>query len=353
MKTKVLILVIAFIAISYLNYGQSTTASNTLSGTLPTSPAQYIGSSNYADVIFKSNGIERMRILSTGNVGIGNSTINSKLHIGNGSNGLNIQLRDYGFLGITGSAQQVIIGYNVKSTAAGDNTPIVANTSSTGYTAIKLNGGNGGMTFYTNSGNVNAGDFVSGSLAKMIIDGSGNVGIGTTTPAQKLEVNGAIKIGTTTTASPGTIKWDGTNFMGYNGTSWLNFGSSVWTINGNNIYNSNTGNVGIGTTNPGTYKLAVVGSIHAYEVVVETSWSDFVFEQNYKLRTLAEVEKYINEHKHLPDVPSASDVEKNGVNLGKTDAILLQKIEELTLYMIELKKENENLRQRIASIENK
>ncbi|RLD56679.1 MAG: hypothetical protein DRJ01_14915, partial [Bacteroidetes bacterium] len=103
----------------------------------------------------------------------------------------------------------------------------------------------------------------------------------------------------------------------------------------------NTGNVGIGTTNPGTYKLAVNGKIKAHEVNISlTGWSDFVFQEGYELKKLNEVEKYICKNKHLPDIPSKSEVLKNGVNVGEMNKVLLQKIEELTLYVIDLKKEN-------------
>ena len=102
--------------------------------------------------------------------------------------------------------------------------------------------------------------------------------------------------------------------------------------------------VGIGTTNPGNYKLAVNGHVKAKQIEVNSSgWSDFVFEDGYVLKDLEEVEAYIDKNNHLPDVPSEKEVMENGINLGKMDAILLQKIEELTLYMIELKKDNEAL----------
>ena len=114
------------------------------------------------------------------------------------------------------------------------------------------------------------------------------------------------------------------------------------------------GNIGIGTTTPSPdYKLSVLGKIRATEIVVETGWSDFVFDDNYSLKTLSEVEKFIKENKHLPDVPSASEVEKNGVSLGKSDSILLQKIEELTLYIIEQNKKIENLQKKVEVLENK
>ena len=111
---------------------------------------------------------------------------------------------------------------------------------------------------------------------------------------------------------------------------------------------NNTGNVGIGTSNP-TEKLSVNGNIKCKQVEVSlTGWSDFVFNEDYKLMPLEELDQYLKEHKHLPDVPSAEEVISNGNNLGEMDAILLQKIEELTLYVIELKKENEQLKQIIS-----
>ena len=99
------------------------------------------------------------------------------------------------------------------------------------------------------------------------------------------------------------------------------------------------GNVRIGTTNPGAWKLSVNGKIRAKEIKVETGWSDFVFENNYRLPTLKEVEKHIKEKGHLKDIPSAREVEESGIFLGEMDSKLLQKIEELTLYTIQQQKE--------------
>lgn len=101
------------------------------------------------------------------------------------------------------------------------------------------------------------------------------------------------------------------------------------------------GNVGIGVTNPKN-KFEVNGIIRAKEVKIEaTGWADFVFAENYKLPTLAEVEKHIKEHKHLPNIPSEAEVTENGISVGEMQAKLLQKIEELTLYVIEQNKKIE------------
>ena len=101
-----------------------------------------------------------------------------------------------------------------------------------------------------------------------------------------------------------------------------------------------------------TYKLAVSGGILTEKVRVATNgtpfWADFVFDSTFKLKSLKEVEDFIKENKHLPDVPSTSDVTKNGIDLAETQAILLQKIEELTLYVIQQQKDINKLKKRIA-----
>lgn len=91
------------------------------------------------------------------------------------------------------------------------------------------------------------------------------------------------------------------------------------------------------------------GKIGCKELVVvdPTKWADFVFEKNYKLLPLAEVEKYINENKHLPSVPSEKEVKENGINTAEMDAILLQKIEELTLYIMQQQKDIDALKKEI------
>ncbi len=114
-----------------------------------------------------------------------------------------------------------------------------------------------------------------------------------------------------------------------------------------------TANVGIGVENP-QEKLVVDGTICAKEMRVSLSgapcWSDHVFGQNYNLRTIDEVEQFIKNNKHLPDIPSVNEVEANGIELGVMQAKLLKKIEELTLYVIELKKDNEQLKKEVKQI---
>ncbi|SEL95753.1 hypothetical protein [Parapedobacter koreensis] len=112
-----------------------------------------------------------------------------------------------------------------------------------------------------------------------------------------------------------------------------------------------SGNVGIGTTEPQA-KLAVNGTILATEVKVKTDIAvpDYVFEPDYELPALADIEIYVKEHRHLPEIPSAADIEKDGLNLAEMNLLLLKKVEELTLHLIELKKENEKQGEQIKTL---
>lgn len=112
-------------------------------------------------------------------------------------------------------------------------------------------------------------------------------------------------------------------------------GSSVWSESGSTA--SYSGEVAIGTnTVPAGYKFVVDGHVRAREIRVDQdTWPDYVFSENYDLPPLGEVKRHIKEKGHLPNVPSAAEVQENGVQLGTMDRVLLEKIEELTLYIIE------------------
>jgi hypothetical protein len=120
---------------------------------------------------------------------------------------------------------------------------------------------------------------------------------------------------------------------------------------------TSSGNVGIGTIDPANL-LSVAGTIQAYEVLVNTGWSDYVFAPDFRLQPLSEVAAYIAENHHLPEIPSAAEVQANGVSLGEMQSKLLAKIEELTLHMIQseerntrLEQQNRDLQDRIARLE--
>jgi len=223
------------------------------------------------------------------------------------------------------------------NTSLGDRRITRLLTLAAGTTA---NNRGGHMSFRTKANGV------SGyPVERMRITDAGNIGIGTSTPGSKLTVAGLVE------SSTGGFKFpDGTIQTTAGGG-----GSSPWATSGTNIYNTNTGGVGIGTTNPGTAKLAVEGKIEAREVIVTATnpFPDFVFDENYHLMPLQELESSIKSQKHLPEIPSAGDVKEHGLNLGDMQVKLLKKVEELTLYVIDLKKQNDLLKQRIGSIENR
>ena len=131
---------------------------------------------------------------------------------------------------------------------------------------------------------------------------------------------------------------EATNNINFNG------GQAVGETRGNVLIPN--GSVGIGTSNTYTYKLAVNGSAIATSMTVKllSDWPDYVFNKNYQLSSLDAVKTYIDQNHHLPDMPSAGEVEKNGLNLGEINKQLTKKVEELTLYLIELKKEVEQLK---------
>lgn len=140
--------------------------------------------------------------------------------------------------------------------------------------------------------------------------------------------------------------WDGDDRFVIGNTHWDTQKWYEWFVVANN------GKVGIGVSNPSN-ALDVNGTIRAKEVKVETGWADFVFAPDYQLPTLGEVESHIKEHKHLPGIPTEAEVKENGTNLGEMNVKLLQKVEELTLYMIQQNKEIEALKKEVQQLRGK
>jgi hypothetical protein len=132
-----------------------------------------------------------------------------------------------------------------------------------------------------------------------------------------------------------------------------------WNLTGNNLLNSNTGYVAIGglptnTPSDTAIKLSVKGTIFAKKLTVTQSlWPDYVFTPDYKLLTLQQLETFIQKNKHLPGITAAKQVEKNGLNVGDNQAALLQKIEELTLYIIDMNKKLEQQQKQIQALQQK
>lgn len=198
--------------------------------------------------------------------------------------------------------------------------------------------------------------------ALVTINQSGNVGIGVFNPTSALDIGGLIQISGINSGTPpsglsyGLFPYGGVGLGIFSGAAGVNQGIGFWT-NLDNIKKevvriTSGGNVGIGTNYP-TEKLAVNGKIKAKEIKVEAAnWPDYVFAKSYQLATLEETEKHIKEKGHLQGMPSAKQVEANGIDLGEMNAKLLKKIEELTLYLIEQNKTIQTQNIRISKQEN-
>lgn len=191
----------------------------------------------------------------------------------------------------------------------------------------------------------------SNSFSRIFVAAAtGNVGIGIAddNPIYKLDVGSRMRIRSENASITAGIWFNNPantapiSFMGVADAVTTGFYGNVagWGL----IMNTNTGNVGIGTINP-TYKLSVNGDIRTKEVVVETGWADYVFDSAYKLNSLDEVEKFIEKNKHLPNIPSAKEVEENGLHVGDVQKRMMEKIEELTLYILELNNRIKKLEQ--------
>lgn len=218
---------------------------------------------------------------------------------------------------------------------------------------------------------------------------TGNVGIGTSTPKAILDMGKPLNPGQVSAIlarlSEGYSAGGGTYLgtVGYNtqpsGTitdvtdvksfaiehsfygatnSSINFLRGGGTIGGSISFNTNdntekmrilyNGNVGIGITHPQN-KLDVNGTIHTKAVLIDLNgWADYVFKPSYLLRPLTEVKAFIDQNQHLPEVPSEQEIVKKGLNVGEMNKLLMKKVEELTLYLIENQKQINELKTEVS-----
>ena len=242
--------------------------------------------------------------------------------------------------------------------------------------SLTRQGNNLAITSWDGIGFTTASSTGPSTAYKMFIANSGRVGIGTTSPIAKLDISGTFTTGSSyANLDPANLNLNflansGKMIIGWNrsaGDGEIDFianqgqgGSGGFTF-----YNySNTavetalmwikgnGDVGIGTSNSRGYKLAVNGKIRATEIKVETdNWPDYVFHKSYKLPSLTEVKTYIDKNHHLSGIPSAQEVNTDGINLGEINKALTKKIEELTLYLIDQEKKTKEQEMRLNKLE--
>ncbi len=245
------------------------------------------------------------------------------------------------------------IGYNLYWDAAGNNRAIKA-----GYSAHAFSNPIGGGWALVVHDSVGTNEQYVQNYFSLLVNKKGNVGIKTTSDDATLSIAGDdnypshfnfgstghtyIRGGDREHRNFGAIQWRPSKVY-INDVSGLNSLTGAVHPGGDVILALGGGAVGIGTENTTGYRLAVNGFIRAKEIRVNTGWADYVFDDTYKLMPLAEVEKFIKENKHLPDIPEAALLQKEGVDVSTMQTKMMAKIEELTLYLIEAYKKIEAL----------
>jgi len=271
-----------------------------------------------------------------------NSTVNNLLSVG-GNAIINGRIG----LGVSAPTVKLDVAGNIKASGNITANNVTANTGTfSGSLSATNNLAVSGTSNLTGKVTTNAmlvnGLFEVKNNANIV----GTLGIGIGTPEATLHVAGDGKFDGTVTAVKlivDELEVANVDFGSASTTEDVNFNKDLFV----------EGSVGIGSQKIDGYKLSVNGKIRASDdikVYPEAQWADYVFEDDYALRSLEDVESYIKENNHLPNVPSATQVKKSGIELGAMDAKLLEKIEELTLYMIALKKQNDLLQSEVEAL---
>lgn len=269
-------------------------------------------------------------VVAAGRVGIGTLSPEDTLHVQHDNEGV----------------------IKVGTATTNGNATIIFEEGSTDVMALRYDG---------TSNDLKIDDEITGNT-RMIIGRSGSVGIGTTSPDTMLEVNGDGSSWSNGFLALKNLSHDA-GIRIYDGDSTANLKYSIYnnhsqgdilrispgTSGSGGITITETGSVGIGTTSPNN-AFDVVGTIRAEEIIVDTGWADYVFEDDYVRMDLDEVEKHIGLKGHLPGMPTEAEVKENGIGLGAFQAKLLEKIEELTLYIIDQKKEIDVLKRKVAQL---
>ena len=335
---KVLAFICVTIAMQSAN-AQTTTTSNSLTGSLA-SPNEYLGSYNQYPVIFKMNNSERMRIATDGAIGIGTSTPGRALHVQTGqtNGGLRVTQTTNGF-----SSLEL---FNL--TSGGHNWTLASTGSANGE-------GAGHFELY---------DYTSSEYRFFINGTTGFTGIGTTSPQEKLDVagnlnvRGKLKMQVPASSQPiAGLSIDVTSFATvanaansfYFRVQDIGAAYTPFMVRGD-------GAVCVGGTRVASgAKLSVNGQMYAEQVNVQlnANWPDYVFSKQYQLAPLSEIDQYIQENSHLPGIPSAFELKEKGLDVADMQTKQMQKIEELTLYIIEQQKLIDAMQKSMVELKNK
>jgi hypothetical protein len=292
---------------------------------------ELLGSLNNFSVSFVTNGASRMLLTNTGNLNIL-------------SDQSSIQFANPG----TSSRPMMFM---LASGAANPNRMVLAHSPAFLNWGLQYNDA------------IDQFNFLGSGVSKMAINlGNGNIGIGTTSPEANLHIfKGNAGAVTAPPNSPLVVENSTHSYINVLAPSvserGIVFGDNLNAVDAGIIYLGHTnemqfrtngnisrmvlaqdGNLGIGVPHP-AYKLDVCGAVRAKEIRVQTGWCDYVFADGYKLPTLTDVEAFIKKNRHLPGVTPGSEIENNGLEVGKVSSQMIKKIEELTLYVIDLQKQ--------------
>jgi hypothetical protein len=260
--------------------------------------------------------------------------------MGNGGTAVNakLQVTDGEEASLSGDGY-VVLGETSLDNIVMDNDEIQARNNGLSST-LELQPGGGGFR-------------VGGTAYKLYINPAGNVGIGNSSPDTKLDVAGKLRV----VQNGEAIALDGSDpNIGFwrNGVfhSWIGQYANEMYIASNDKLHIDADQIAIGSvqSTANSYKLTVTGKIICEELKVEltANWPDYVFGEDYQLKPLHELKSFIATNKHLPNIPKASDVEKDGLEVGEMNRKLLEKVEELTLYIIDLQEQVDQLKSAIS-----
>ncbi len=290
-----------------------------MNGNANVDSTKFIGTTSASDLIFKTNNTEQMRLVSNGELKLPNLS-------GSGERFLKVSPNGTLRIGINLGVPWETRGNTISSS-----------------------------DFF---GTLNNEDLVlkTNSLERLRITANGKIGVNNTLPLFDMDITGTLRSTYLINTTANILQSDADGLISSTSISTLKNELNYWQSTSTSIGAGSDikfmgGAVGIGEepivfTNLNKYKLLVNGSIGAKEVVIKATgpWPDYVFAKDYRLQNLIEIEQYLKQYRHLPNMPSAAEIEANGQSLSEIQRLQQQKIEELFLYVLQQQKEIEELK---------